>query len=104
MNSSEREREARLNDVLIFRWKGNHTVYLMESEEKFHSCNFTNATLVGDVSPTSYTVTQFPAYFACALPSHCQNGLKLKVDKSKSNIKYDIIMYYILEILLFAIP
>ena len=98
LDPSKREIVANLNDTLFFNWTGNHTVYLMESKEKFNACNFTDATLIGDVSPTTYTVTEFPAYFGCALPNHCQNGLKLNVTKGKSYIKYDIIMSYILEI------
>ena len=90
----EREREANMNDELVFSWTGNHNVYLMESEEKFNACDFTGATSVGDVSPATYTVTQFPAYFGCALPSHCQNGLKLKVTESTSFIKYNYNVLY----------
>ena len=72
----------------------------MESEEKFNNCNFDGATRVGVVSPADYTVTQFPAYFSCSLENHCQNGLKLKVTESKSFTKYDILMYYMIEIIL----
>ena len=98
MYPSLREREANVNDELVFSWTGNHNVYLMESEEKFNACNFTGATLVGDDSPATYNVTQFPAYFGCQIGSHCQNGMKLTVTESKSFIKYYIIMYYMLEI------
>ena len=60
----------------------------MESEDKFNACDFTGAFLVGDASPMTYTVTQFPAYFGC--PDYCQNGMKLKVAKCKLFVKYCI--------------
>ena len=97
MDPLARVREANMNDELVFRWTNQHNVYLLESEDKFNACDFTNATLVGEVSPTTYNVTQFPAYFSCKIGSHCQNGMKLKVTEGKSFIKYCIVMYYIYE-------
>ena len=87
-NPSTRERVVNANDALVFRWTGHHDVYLMESEDKFNNCDFTGATLIGYVSPTTYTVWQFPAYFGCSVPGHCQDGMKLKVTKSKSRVYY----------------
>ena len=56
---------------LSFEWIGNHNVYLLPSKETFDSCDFTDAILIGDASPTFYTVATFPNYFACDIDNHC---------------------------------
>lgn len=67
-------------DKVLFEFAA-HNVYLMASEEHYHSCDFADATLlaqVGDESPYSYTIPPEAEgtmlYFACMVGDHCAGG------------------------------
>jgi hypothetical protein len=75
-------------DEIVFDYAA-HNVYLMASEEHYHACDFSDATLLGQVGESPYTYTVKPEdegsmlYFACQVGDHCAGGnQKLKVGVS----------------------
>ena len=77
--------QAQLPTSLVFEWTGHHDVYLMPDKPAFDDCNFSQAILLGDASPFTYTRWTSDSdtlYFSCSVAAHCENGQKLSVDVS----------------------
>ena len=73
---------ASVGEVLSFEWfAGSFDVYLMRHSNAFRKCDFYGAKLIGSTSPTRYTLTSLPAYFASK--QYCAAGQKLAVFESE---------------------
>ena len=73
---------ASVGEVLSFEWfAGSFDVYLMRHSNAFRKCDFYGAKLIGSTSPTRYTLTSLPAYFASK--QYCAAGQKLAVFEGK---------------------
>jgi hypothetical protein len=76
--------DAQVNDLLLFTFIANHDVYIMSLSE-YDVCNFDNdASNLGNVSPVGYSISTSEAgsslYFGCSVGSHCDRGMKVRVD------------------------
>lgn len=71
---------AQVGDSITFTWAFTHTVYIHPT----HSCVKTGNTLLGNVSPVTYTFKKRDAgksiYFACDIASHCSLGQHITID------------------------
>jgi hypothetical protein len=83
-DSAARAKKAKIGDLLTFSWSGMHDVYVLSSKGAFDSCDLTNATKIGAASPTKYTISSLPVYFACQVGAHCKAGQKLAVTQQAS--------------------
>ncbi len=72
--------QAKIGDVLQFKWTGSHNVRPMANNANYNSCIFTTAALPISSFSSTYTVTQKKTYyFGCGIGNHCGQGMKIKV-------------------------
>ena len=92
---------ASVGEVLSFEWfAGSFDVYLMRHSNAFRKCDFYGAKLIGSTSPTRYTLTSLPAYFASK--QYCAAGQKLAVFEGKIMF-YEGIIIMSINITLFLV-
>jgi hypothetical protein len=89
-DSNARTMTASVGETLKFKWTGGHNVYVMpDAASLTGACDFSGATELcatrdGDDGSCTTTLTTFPAYFACEVGNHCQNGQHLTVTEESS--------------------
>lgn len=75
--------EVEVGDSVAFNWIGYHDLHLMADHASYTSCDFTGSTeLASDSIGGSHTYTATTPgtfYFACAVSSHCGDGMKIAV-------------------------
>ena len=78
MTAKEQMQNVKVNTAVMFKWNGNHNVYLFPSKAAYDSCKFDKATKLGTKSPYTY-MAKSPGvfYFGCQVGSHCNSKQKL---------------------------
>ena len=75
MTPDERAQTVAAGTNVVFKWSGQHNVFLMPNKAAYDTCNFDQATELASTSVQEYTYKSSAAgtfYFGCKVTGHCK--------------------------------
>merc|ERR1719353_634607 len=74
--------------AVLFKWNGDHDVYMFPNKAAFDKCDFMYANNLGSKSPSIFSTSKAGTYyFGCTVYGHCENGQKLMLQVTAAPTK-----------------
>merc|ERR1719353_145132 len=74
--------------AVLFKWNGDHDVYMLPNMEAFEQCDFMAAKKLANKSPYIFSTSKAGTYyFSCTYNGHCENGQKLMLQVTAAPTK-----------------